>query len=366
MLARLGGEGFDAGGLAWLVIVLAWSAVGALIVSRQPRNAIGWLLCGVAIFGGLAGVASGLAELFLAGRLPRAIGEPAAWLSNWAFIPLVFVPVTFVLLLFPAGRLLSRRWRPALWAAAVGIPAFIVSEGLDPGPLADYESIVNPYGIDESHAETFSIGLAFVLGSVLASAASLLVRLRRATGAERQQIKWLVYTGCVVGAAVLAGFVLGGVGFEDVADAIVLAGLLLLPLGFGVAMLRYRLYDIDLVIRRTLAYGVASAGLAGLYFGIVIALQQVFSSFAGGSDLAIAGSTLAVAALFGPVRRRIQTVVDRRFYRRRYDAQRTLEGFAARLRDEIELDSLNAELTTVVRDTMRPAHVSLWLRSPPS
>ena len=149
---------------------------------------------------------------------------------------------------------------------------------------------------------------------------------------------------------------------EELTGALAIAALTAIPVAAGVAILRYRLYDIDLLIRRTLVYGVATVGLAGLYFGIVLLLQEVFSSFAGGSDLAVAVSTLAVAALFGPARRRIQRSVDRRFYRRRYDAQRTLETFAARLRDDVDLQALQAELSRVVKETMQPAHISLWLR----
>jgi hypothetical protein len=206
----------------------------------------------------------------------------------------------------------------------------------------------------------FVLVLGFVLG-----AAALVVRYRRAGAVERQQLKWVASTGVLFAATfAVEGFAQdseSGV-LAEVVGTVSVAALAAIPVAAGFAILRYRLYDIDVVIRRTLVYGVATAALAGLYFGFVLALQQVFSGFAGGSDLAVAVSTLAVAALFGPARRRLQHAVDRRFYRRRYDAQRTLEAFSASLREEIDLHALSGELRRVVEETMQPAHVSLWLR----
>ena len=194
--------------------------------------------------------------------------------------------------------------------------------------------------------------------SILASASSFVLRLHRARGDERQQLKWFAYAATLLAAGFITLSATDGESLIGAAPLV--AGLVALPIAAGFAILRYRLYDIDLIVRRTLVYGVATAALAGLYFGIVLALQQVFSSFAGGSDLAVAVSTLAVAALFGPARRRIQPAVHRRFYRRGYDARRTLEAFSGRLRQEVDLDTLRTELVAVVDETMRPTGVSLW------
>jgi hypothetical protein len=224
-----------------------------------------------------------------------------------------------------------------------------------------FEAFENPLAFTDSEAYLVIawVLIGACLLAIAAAAVNLLRRFRRSRGEERQQFKWF---------AASAGLLLLALPFSvlfnwsGAAGAIFGIALIALPVSVGIAILRYRLYELDVIIRRTLVYGVATAVLAGLYFGIVLLLQQVFSSFAGGSDLAVAVSTLAVAAMFGPARRRVQQAVDRRFYRRRYDAQRTLETFAARLRDEVDLDALGSELQTVVHDTMQPTNVSLWLR----
>ena len=208
-----------------------------------------------------------------------------------------------------------------------------------------------------------SAGFILLFACLSVTAASVFVRYRRSSGVERLQLKWLVSAVALVAALFILGAIIGwAAGNEAVWDIVLPLSVTSVVAATGVAVLRYRLYEIDVIIRRTLVYGVVTAGLAGLYFAIVLLLQQVFSSFAGGSDLAIAGSTLAVAALFRPVRSRIQTLVDRRFYRRKYDAQRTLEAFNARLREEIDLGTLHRELLSVVDEAMRPANLSLWLR----
>ncbi len=247
-----------------------------------------------------------------------------------------------------------------LLAATVDFAA----EALAPGPISaisEFTTIDNPIGIESSLRSAISWAGENLLATfaMLFVIASLVVRLRRSTGEERAQIKWVIYAGALT----FGGFLVAFTTDSAIGFFLGLVGLAAIPIAAGLAILRYRLYEIDRIVNRTVVYALLTAGLAGLYFGIVIALQQVFGSFTRGNDLAIAGSTLAVAALFRPARRRIQSLVDRRFYRHRYDAQRTLEAFSTRLRDEVDLETLGADLGAVVHETMQPSHVSLWLRS---
>ena len=221
-----------------------------------------------------------------------------------------------------------------------------------PGPLDGYPELMNPIGVESSVREGISWFGSNVLGVIVMifAISSLLVRLRRSTGEERAQIKWVVFTAMIACVGFLSAFIV------DFSPGFILGlvALAAIPIAAGIAILKYRLYEIDRVVNRTVVYGAVTALLAGLYFGIVIGLQQVFSGFTRGNDLAIAGSTLAVAALFRPARRRIQTFVDRRFYRSRYDAEQTLAAFSHRLRDEVDLDELGSDLGAVVHDTMQP------------
>ena len=239
-----------------------------------------------------------------------------------------------------------------------------VTQWLLAGPLEDYPQVENPYGVD-SPVVDFLTGVAVLLivVGIAGSSASLILRFRRARGEQRQQMKWIAFAGAVAGVCVMVFTVLYDVVGEAVANSGIMLGVLCLPLAAGVAILRYRLYDIDVVINRTLVYGALTATLAGAYLGFVLLLQLLLNGVTGDSGLAVAGSTLAVAALVRPARARIQAVVDRRFFRRKYDAAQTLEEFSARLRDQIDLGTLNAELSSVVHDTLQPAHVSVWLRS---
>jgi hypothetical protein len=234
---------------------------------------------------------------------------------------------------------------------------------LDPGPLTDYPDVTNPFGAGAAFAGALLLaGELLTIPALVAAVASVVVRYRRAGETARQQIKWLAVAGVVTVCTSLAGAAIAVLGPDAVGYTLILLGMLALPLALGVAILRYRLYDVDLVISRSLTYALVTILLAAAYAGLVLAAQAVFSSLTGGSNLAIAVSTLVVAALFLPVRRRVQRFVDRRFYRRRYDAARTLETFGRRLRQELELDGLRSELQRVVAETMQPAHVSLWLR----
>ena len=361
---------FIAFSIAALGVVFA--GTGALVASRAPGNWIGWIFCAMGLlfeFGilGEVYVAYGsLADGFLPGR--AWVGWISQW-SNNAFAPTMII-LSF--LLFPTGRLPSARWRPvALIATGVAV-VHAASAALTPGPLQDY-GIQNPAGIEAATAlrmiAEVSV-LILVLPLMLLSVVSLFARLRRSSGIERQQLKWFAYAAALLATDLLASnalaVLLGGTG-NEVAEfipfltfVITLSGI---PMAMGVAILKHRLYDIDIIINRTLVYGALTLSLLLVYVGCVVSLQYVLRAFTGGnSQLVIVASTLAIAALFNPLRRRIQSFIDRRFYRRKYDAVKTLEEFGAKLRDETDLESLNAEMLSVVRETMRPEHASLWLR----
>jgi hypothetical protein len=348
-----------------LATVLTFTVVGAIVASRHPRNPIGWIFCTLGLVTGLDALTHGYTEFWLAsGRGSRSFGETAAWFGTWAWI-FQTVALTFLLLLFPDGRLPSPRWWPAAWCAWLGISGFVVSYALEAGPLADFPQVVNPYGVDSPLVRIVGIaGVVLLVGSMVASAISVIVRARRAGRVERQQIKWLAYGGAVVVGLI---FVAGLISIWSVMVSIAVTNLALLglPLFTGVAIVRHRLYDIDLLINRTLVYGVLTAMLALVYFGGVATAQAIFHALTGQEQqpqLAIVVSTLVIAALFNPLRRRIQSFIDRRFYRRKYDAAKTLEAFSTKLRDETDLNALSDDLVGVVRETMQPAHVSLWLR----
>jgi hypothetical protein len=351
----------------YLATVLTFSVVGAIIASRQPRNAIGWLFCSVGLVMGINSLAGGYAEYRLSGGYgPWSLVEKAAWFASWSWTLLVYVPTSFLLLLFPDGRLPSPRWRPVAWCAAIGLIGFVAGTALQPGPLGDFPQIVNPYGVDSLILDAVAVtGAILASASMVASAVSLIVRMRRAGTVERQQIKWLAYGGALVVGSVFASGVISTIWSPDVGIALISLGLLGVPIFTGVAIARYRLYEIDIVINRTLVYGALTAALVAVYFGGVATLQALFRALTGQEQqpqLAIVVSTLVIAALFNPLRGRIQAFIDRRFYRKKYDAAKTLEAFSARLREETDLQALNGELTRVVRETMQPSHVSLWLR----
>jgi hypothetical protein len=351
----------------YLATVLTFSVVGAIIASRQPRNAIGWLFCSVGLVMGINSLAGGYAEYRLSGGYgPWSLVEKAAWFASWSWTLLVYVPTSFLLLLFPDGRLPSPRWRPVAWCAAIGLIGFVAGTALQPGPLGDFPQIVNPYGVDSLILDAVAVtGAILASASMVASAVSLIVRMRRAGTVERQQIKWLAYGGALVVGSVFASGVISTIWSPDVGIALISLGLLGVPIFTGVAIARYRLYEIDIVINRTLVYGALTAALVAVYFVGVATLQALFRALTGQEQqpqLAIVVSTLVIAALFNPLRGRIQAFIDRRFYRKKYDAAKTLEAFSARLREETDLQALNGELTRVVRETMQPSHVSLWLR----
>jgi hypothetical protein len=361
-----GGEMNDASVVANLVTLLTFSVVGAIIVSLHPRNTIGWLFCSVGVTIGLNSFAGDYAEYWISGGSSiEPLAETAAWFSSWAWILLTYVPTSFVLLLFPDGRLPSPRWRPVAWGAALGIIGLVLGYALKTGPLEDFPQIANPYGVDSPIVGMVGVaGSIVAAGSLVASAISLIVRMSHAGSEQRQQIKWLAYGGTVV---VVTIFVSGLINLWNVPVGIVVSNLALLglPIFTGIAIVKHHLYDIDVLINRTLVYGTLTTMLVAVYVGSVVLSQLVFVGLTGHEELpqlAIVASTLMIAALFAPLRRRIQATIDRRFYRRKYDAAKMLSAFNARLRDETDLGTLSDELIRVVKETMQPEHVSLWLR----
>jgi hypothetical protein len=352
---------------AFGVAAVAFAAVGAIVLVRRPGNVVGWLFSGVALCLAVSAVAHEYAIYAVIGReQPLPGGAAAAWMQSWAALSSLTTGVGLLFLVFPDGRLLSRRWRWAAGAVAVGFAFFVFTYLIDPRHLdAPYAAVKNPFGIEGAaglSSALVPVGFFLSIASILAAALSLVLRFRRAGGVERQQIKWLAYAGAALAVSLETAIALEGSMVAGVAIALTFIALVAVPVSAGLAIFRYRLYEIDVVINRTLVYGSLTALLAATYFGLVVLLQLALRPLTGGSSLAVALSTLAVAGLFRPARTRIQAIVDRRFYRRKYDAERTLEAFTARLRDELDVDALRAELTAVVGDTMQPAHVSLWLR----
>ena len=348
-----------------VVVILAFALVGALISSRLPTNPIGWICLAIGLILALEAVADGYHVYALQtrpGSLPG--GEYMAWLGNWTWAPPVFLIGTFMVLLFPDGRLPSRRWRAVAWFSVVALISVGLSYAFLPGRLDEAPNVTNPLGIEPARSAlelVYTWDILLLPLCFVASALSMVLRFGRATGEVRQQIKWFAFAAVLQAMAFSFYFVVPSEVVEDLV-ALAFAGL---PVAVGIAILRHRLYDIDVVINRALVYGSLTISLALVYVGLVVALQYVFRALTGGgSQLVIVASTLAIAALFSPLRRRIQAFIDRRFYRKKYDAAKTLEAYSAKLRDETDLDALNAELVGVVWETMQPAHVSLWLRPP--
>ena len=359
-------EQFAALDIAFAFVLLAFTLVGALIASRRPRHPVGWLLLALGLLNALWTFALGYAREALVanpGSLPA--GEAFGWLSGWVDSTTPTL-VVLLLLLFPDGSLPSRRWRLVIWALIPLQVAIVVDLALTPGRVYGFENFRNPLGVEGAgFLRDVDLGPATVV-LIVAAVVGLFVKRRRGGAEQRQQMKWLLFSASLISLMLVLAPVLE-VAFEDNSTGNLIGGFVFALLftniagSIAIAVLKHRLYDIDLVIRRTLVYGVLTATLAGAYVGGVLLLQLVLSP---GSDFAIAGSTLAVAALVRPARRRIQELVDRRFYRRKYDAAHTIEAFGARLRDEVELDALSRELRDVVHETMQPAHASLWLRAP--
>jgi hypothetical protein len=372
------------GGIDVLLIFLpflAFPIVGALIASKRPENPIGWICLISGLFWMFIAVSDPLTAYSLAttGSAPGPVMFDALTLWSWA-LPLGLLG-TFMVMLFPDGRLPSRRWRPLAYLSGTAILLASVALTVEPGPLPHRGGVRNPLGI-EGHPWVQAVGAACVLLlalCILASAVSIIWRYRHSGGEIRQQIKWLAFAASFVGVTYLSALI-GGIfvvpeylfteGKTPVWISLIFNGVLIsfagIPTAIGFAVLKYRLYDIDVIINRALVYGSLTVTLAAVYFGGVAGTQTVFRALTGQEQqpqLAVVVSTLTIAALFNPLRRRIQSFIDRRFYRRKYDAARILAAYGARLRDEVDLKTLSDDLLEVVGETVQPVHASLWLRS---
>ena len=352
-----------------VLMLVSFSTVGAVIASRRPENTVGWYFSVISIALGVAFAGQFYADYTLVadpGSLPG--GAFALWLSLWTPV-VALVAAVFFCLHFPDGRPPSHRWRWVGRLALLGGALLVLGGSLAPGMLDErnYPGARNPAGVESAGRllegiETVGTGLALL--ALLLALVSMLVRFRRFVGIERQQLKWIVYAGAFAACGFALTLFLSG----PLANAVFVIAFLAfigIPVAAGSAIMRYRLYEIDLLINRTLVYGSLTAALVLVYVVGVVLLQSIFRALTGQeSQLAIVASTLTIAALFQPLRRRVQGFIDRRFYRRKYDAAKTLAQFSNRLRDETDLDRLNAELLAIVRETMQPTHASLWLRDP--
>ncbi|CAN5532037.1 hypothetical protein BH20ACT23_BH20ACT23_25650 [soil metagenome] len=363
----------DRGSIAFTIPSLAFCAVGALVVSRLPRNPVGWLLLAFGMSGVLGLSAEEYARLGLVEQpgslpMPELATLAIALFADWT--PPALLALAF--LFFPEGHLPSPRWKPVAWLVVLVCLCGSVAGAFTPGSVVGIPGAVNPIGnADIAEMVAPVLGVTGVLLPVvfLLCAASLVLRFRRTHGDERQQVKWFAFAAGMIVIFLIAGNVLESVAGSDSAGApsdrvgIIVFPILLsaAPIAVGIAILRYRLYDIDRIISRTLSYGLLTAMLGGAYFLGVLVLQSLLP-VADDSPLVVAVSTLGVVAAFGPLRSRLRGVMDHRFNRSRYDATRTIEDFGARLRSQTDLDSLSNDLVTVAHQTMQPAAVSLWLR----
>jgi hypothetical protein len=356
----------------WLqnaVQAVSFSIIGAIIASRLPANPVGWLFCAAACTIAVPCLSAEYAIYTLVARPESSlpIGEALAWLTFWAWIPSIGC-IVLSLLLFPNGRLPSSRWRWLAWLTVLVTIVGAVWVALSPGGIGNLGSIPNPLGIEGLPCGYKPVQTIMSALLLVVAVSTLGLRLPRTRGIERQQIKWPAFVAVMAAAGSILydtaiSEAIGLRWLEWAGYAVVIAALVGFPISIGIAIVRYRLYEIDTLINRTLVYGSLTAILVAIYFGAVVLLQRLFVALTGEkSTLAVVVSTLVIAALFNPLRRRIQGFIDRRFYRSKYDAAKTLEAFSAKLRNETDLDALSDDLVGVVREPMQPSHVSLWLR----
>jgi hypothetical protein len=351
-----------------IVFPLVFTPIGTLLAVRRPANPIGWIFCAMGLAGGFMVFAQQYAVysvIAYPGSFPLA--EFMAWILNWIWIPAFIFGIAFLLLLFPDGRLLSPRWRFVVWLAIFTTALPTLARAFIPGSLENFPAITNPLGIvviGDSLQVVFAGGLLLATISMFLAALSLILRFRRAQGTARQQIKWVAYAAALLPVAYILSTTLSA--YTRLAGVILILSISSIPIAVGIAILRSNLYDIDIIINRTLVYSVLTLTLGLMYVGCIVLSRTLIAPLTGGSDVAIVASTLAIAALFNPLRRRIQNLIDKRFYRRKYDAARTLAAFSIKMRDATDLDTLTQDLLGVIDETLQPAQMSLWLRQPGS
>jgi hypothetical protein len=375
------GVDLSVGGVLGQRLFLVFPLVGALIASRRPHNPIGWILLADGFLWTLTGTADIYAPYGV--TTPGSVLFPVivAGINNWLWVPAVGLLGTYVFLLFPDGRLPSKRWRPLAWLSGAMIVSSSVGVMFTPGSLDNLGGMSNPFGLEGYSWLAVAVpaqqdALPLLPLCMLASALSLVLRYWHSRGEERQQIKWIAFAAALVALTYLiagsaaqihpseAWTTAGSVWWLNLLTYATLLSFVTIPVAVGFAVLKYRLYDIDLLINRALVYGSLTVALAAVYFGGVVGTQAVFRTLTGQEQqpqFAVVASTMAIAALFNPLRRRIQSFIDRRFYRKKYDASKTLEAFSVKLRQETDLDALNEELLAAVGATVQPVHMSLWL-----
>jgi len=358
-------QGSLKGGVADTAFVLGFGGVGWLMARRLPSNPIGWCFSLGGLLWAFGGVYGGWAELAVTGHVP--LGAFARWCAQlriYGWLYAMPFSIQLPLLLLPDGRTVSRRWRAALWAVAMGVVLGTMGFATLPGVIDGTPQqlhLVNPLGVrflGPLPQIAALAGAALLLVAMAAGVVAVVIRYRRSRGVERQQMRWVALGGCVLLSAPASALVPGVP--AAVGGIVATVGIAAVPACVAVAVLRYRLYDLGRVVSRTLSYAVVTALLIAVYFGLVTSFARLLP---GSSSLAVAASTLAAAALFQPLRRRVQTIVDQRFNRTRYDASLTVEAFSRRLRDEVELDAVRTDLLQVVDMTLQPITVGLWLRA---
>jgi hypothetical protein len=349
-----------------LFLIVDLAGVGGLLVIRRPGNPIGALLLIAGLMTAVSwggGYYVGLDDFVGAGRLPFVV--PLAWMTGWIFTPTVGLMAVLVPMLYPTGHLPSPRWRILAAIAIVAISISALATATAPGPMSNFDTIMNPAVPPQPFSDLIQAlgSLSYLLAPpvILIVFANLVVRFRRSRGVERRQMKWFLSVASIATCASAASIMTSGP-LSDASWIIAMIAIGLLPLAIGIAILRYRLYEIDRIVSRTVAYGAVTAVLVVTFAGINLALEAALASFTQASTLAVAASTLAVFALFQPLRRRVQSAVDHRFDRRRYEADRTAAAFAERLRDEVDPDRLRLELDRVLAQTVAPTSAFVWLR----
>jgi hypothetical protein len=355
------------------LFALEFATIGALIVLHRSGNPIGWLFCVIGAAWAIQSFAPAYARYaLLAGPQPRLGGVAWAWINSWFWF-MTLTLGTFLLMLFPNGQLLSRRWWLLPWTASIATVLAIVARATHPQVLAAYPGVHNPLAIGGSARTLLAflgdIGTFVMLGTMPVAAVSLILRVRHSRGAERQQMKVFAYGAGMAGCLIVVGFVIYNYRtvYWAVGWLLILVAIATIPLAAAIAILKYHLYDIDIIIRRTLLYTVLSLTLVLVYFGSVVVLETLLRGLTGQgqNQLVTALSTLAIAALFTPLRRRVQNGIDRRFYRRKYNVEQVLTSFSETVRNETDLEKLNERLIATVKETLQPVQASLWLRALP-